>query len=38
MAVINIENCVVTEDSITISKQELERLIEHYNEKVNCKI
>ena len=35
MAVINIENCVVTEDSITISKQELERLIEHYNEKVN---
>ena len=35
MAVINIENCVVTEDSITISKQELERLIEHYNEEVN---
>lgn len=35
MAVINIENCVVTEDSITIPKQELERLIEHYNERVN---
>lgn len=35
MAVIKIENYVVTEDSITISKQELERLIEHYNERVN---
>ena len=35
MAVIKIENYVVTEDSITIPKQELERLIEHYNERVN---
>ena len=35
MAVIKIENYVVTEDSITISKQELERLIKHYNERVN---
>ena len=35
MAVIKIENYVVTEDSITIPKQELERLIEHYNEQVN---
>lgn len=30
-----IENYVVTEDSITIPKQELERLIEHYNGKIN---
>lgn len=36
MAVINIDNCVVTEDSITIPKQELERLIEHYNERVSA--
>lgn len=35
MAVIKVENYVVTEDSITIPKQELERLIEHYNERVN---
>ena len=34
MAVIKIENYVVTEDSITIPKQELERLIEPYNERV----
>ena len=35
MAAKKIENYVVTEDSITIPKQELERLIEHYNERVN---
>lgn len=30
-----IENYVVTEDSITIPKQELERLIKHYNGKID---
>lgn len=32
---IKLENCVVTEDSITISKQELKRLIKHYDEQIN---
>lgn len=32
---IALKNYTVTEDSITIPKQELERLIEHYNERVN---
>jgi hypothetical protein len=31
----NIKNYVVSKDSITISKQELERLIECYSERVN---
>ena len=29
-----IENYVITKDSITIPKQELEKLIEYYNERV----
>lgn len=32
---IKLENCVVTKDSITISKQELKRLIKHYDEQIN---
>ena len=32
---IKLENCVVTEDSITIPRQELERLIKHYDEQIN---
>lgn len=32
---IKLENFVVTEDSITIPKQELEKLIKHYNEQIN---
>ena len=32
---INLENCVVTKDSITISKKELKRLIKHYDEQIN---
>ena len=32
---IKLENCVVTEDSITIPKQELEKLIKHYDEQIN---
>ena len=35
MAVIKTENYVVTEDSIIIPKQELERLIKHYDEQIN---
>ena len=33
---INLENCVVTKDSITISKQELKKLIKHYDEQINA--
>ena len=32
---IKLENFVVIEDSITIPKQELEKLIKHYNEQIN---
>ena len=32
---IKLENFVVTEDSITIPKQELEKLIKHYDEQIN---
>ena len=28
------ENCIITEDSITIPKQELERLIKHYDKEI----
>lgn len=32
---IKLENCVVTKDSITISKKELKRLIKHYDGKID---